>query len=150
MSAQPYSSRAASIEKRGTSVAASFVAGAAVIVRQYLSAGFYPEGVRQPTALLLKDAFSQRPPAALIKAMLISASSSVGGRSNVNIYSPDPACKKGKEGAAPCPLIITAIRPPLSATPNFIEVHIHIKIDLCDLTSRLTLGKILLFLVLAE
>ena len=127
MSAKPYSSRAASIEKRGSSVAAAFVAGAAVIVRQYLSAGFYPEGVRQPRALLLKDAFSQRPPAALIKAMLISASS-VGGRSNVNIYSPDPACKKGTEGAAPCPLIISATRPPLSATPNFIEAHIHVKI----------------------
>ena len=43
-----YSAQAATIQMTGSSVSAAFVAGAAVMIRQYLADGYYPLGIRLP------------------------------------------------------------------------------------------------------
>lgn len=132
----PYNEKAASIQKTGSSVSAALVAGAAIIIRQYLADGFYPSGLRSACRTKLKpgpndakilqdcvesdaNAFA-RPPGALIKAMLIQGASSVGGRTNTNTFIPDPACIQ-EDQQAPCPLVFITSRNQLPKTPSMIE-----------------------------
>lgn len=124
LEALPYDSKAAVVQKTGSSVAAAFVAGAAVIIRQYFFDGFYPYGVRESGPVLASNQWAKPAavPAALIKAMLITSASPMTGRTNINTYFPDPACDQELQ-TAPCPLVFSTSRPPLTATPNMIEGH---------------------------
>jgi len=129
-----YDASAATIQKAGSSVAAAFIAGAAIIIRQYLADGYYPSGVRLPSRDNLPSSVISsrgtapsdnpwaRPPAALVKAMIIHSAQSVGGRTNVNTYFPDPACDPQElDDDETCPLVYSTSRDDLGVTPNMFE-----------------------------
>ena len=129
LAAAQYSAAAAMIQKTGTSVSAALVAGAALVVRQYLADGFYPSGVRLPArqGVLQPHRNSShpewgRPPAALVKALLIQSAQSVGGRTTTHTYypDPDPLCQELQDDLA-CPPLLRKTRDLLGATPNMIE-----------------------------
>lgn len=64
---------------RGTSMSTPAAAGTAALIRQYLTEGWYPTGARVPQNAM------ERPPASLIKAMLInSTDTEVSGRAIPN------------------------------------------------------------------
>ena len=58
----------------GSSIAAALVAGSAAIIRQYLTDGYYPLGLKNQSNTKYAN-----PSAALVKAMLINSARSVGG-----------------------------------------------------------------------
>jgi hypothetical protein len=131
LKALPYSATAAKIQKTGSSVAAAFIAGAAVVIRQYLVEGFYPAGVRTNPRKRGEEERNTvpegapenpwaKPPASLIKAMLIHSASGVGGSTNTHTYFPDPACNQAAQNT-PCPLVSRVSRAPLPPTPNQVE-----------------------------
>lgn len=73
----------------GTSYAAPILVGAAALVRQYFSEGFYPSGAKNPS-----DA--RTPSAALLKAMLLNGAVSLTGRDNSGqAISPIPSNEQG-------------------------------------------------------
>ena len=132
LAAAQYSAAAAIIQKTGTSVSAALVAGAALVVRQYLADGFYPSGVRLPArqGVLQPHRNSShpewgRPPAALVKALLIQSAQSVGGRTTTHTYypDPDPLCQEFQDDLfdTACPPLLRKTRDLLGATPNMIE-----------------------------
>jgi len=137
-----YLPSAATIQKTGSSVAAAFIAGAAVMIRQYLADGIYPSGVRLPSRDNLpasvvssrgaapSDNPWARPPAALVKAMIIHSAQSVGGKTNVNNYYPDPACDPLElEEGERCPLLYSTTRDVLGENPNMFEGFGRPKLD---------------------
>jgi hypothetical protein len=73
----------------GTSYAAPVAVGAAALVRQYFTDGFYPSGAKS-------DADKLTPTAALIKAMLINSAVSMKGNDNTGgPISPIPSNEQG-------------------------------------------------------
>jgi hypothetical protein len=73
----------------GTSYASPILVGAAALVRQYFTDGFYPSGAKNPADALM-------PTAALLKAMLINGAVSISGRDNAGqSVSPIPSNEQG-------------------------------------------------------
>lgn len=63
------------------------MAGAALIVREFLESGYYPEGV--------KDAENKawtNPSASLVRALLVNSARTAGGTVNVYTYEKEPPC----------------------------------------------------------
>lgn len=73
----------------GTSYAAPVMVGAAALVRQYLTEGYYPSGAKNPADAL-------QPTAALLKALLINSAVSMDGRDNAgDSITPIPSNEQG-------------------------------------------------------
>jgi hypothetical protein len=73
----------------GTSYASPVAVGAAALVRQYFTDGFYPSGAKN-------DANKMEPTAALVKAMLINSAVSMTGTDNIGgPISPIPSNEQG-------------------------------------------------------
>jgi hypothetical protein len=73
----------------GTSYAAPVAVGAAALVRQYFTDGFYPTGAKN-------DAHKMEPTAALLKAMLINSAASMTGTDNTGgPITPIPSNEQG-------------------------------------------------------
>ena len=73
----------------GTSYAAPVAVGAAALVRQYFTEGFYPSGTKN-------DANKLNPTAALVKAMMINSAVSMKGNDNTGgPISPIPSNEQG-------------------------------------------------------
>lgn len=132
LAAAQYSAASAVIQKTGTSVSAALVAGAALVVRQYLADGFYPSGVRLTARQGVLEPHSSsshpdwgRPPAALVKAILIQSAQSVGGRTTTHTYypDPDPLCQQLQDNLldTACPPLLRKTRDLLGPTPNMVE-----------------------------
>ena len=121
--AGPYDASAAVITKSGSSSSAAFVAGAALLIRQYLSDGWYPRGVRNVSNIKYRN-----PSAALVKAMLINSARSTAGTVVTYTYESPPAtCASCPPWVEPPPNIsVVQLKSSFaysnpSATPNIYE-----------------------------
>ena len=82
--------------KTGTSVSAALVAGAALIIREYLASGYYPNGVKDPS----NKAWAN-PTASLVRAMLVNSARTAGGTVDVYTYEKEPPCLSETGECAP-------------------------------------------------
>ena len=99
LSAGSYDVSSALITKSGSSSSAAFIAGASLLVRQYLSDGWYPRGIRNISNLRF-----QNPSAALVKAMLINSARSTEGTVVTYTYEqPPPTCASCPPWVQPAP-----------------------------------------------
>jgi len=111
--------------RKGSSVSAGLVAGAAALVRQYLVEGWFPFGVRNES----NTRFAQ-PLAALIKAMLINSARSMTQSVDVYEYEFEPPCNPL---IADCPVWVPKppkVRSmPITGVPNNFEGYGRPQLD---------------------
>ena len=116
-SAEFYSNKTATAVGGGTSVSAALVAGAALLVRQYLVDGFYPDGAANASNTRFR-----MPSAALLRAVLVNSAKGVTGSTLRNTYKYKPFCdptvSKCPEWVAPPP-VLDAMS--LAGVPNFMQ-----------------------------
>mmetsp|Transcript_59456 Transcript_59456/g.140576 ORF Transcript_59456/g.140576 Transcript_59456/m.140576 type:complete len:1566 (-) Transcript_59456:75-4772(-) len=112
-----YSNKTAASVGGGTSVSAALVAGAALLVRQYLADGYYPQGSANAS-----NARFDNPSAALVKAMLVSCASPVSGNTVKKTYKYEPYCDSTvtacPDWVAPPPVVST---PSVAGAPNYFQ-----------------------------
>lgn len=98
-------------------MSAGFVAGAAVMMRQYLEDGWYPGGVRNVSNTMFAN-----PSASLVRAMLINSARSVGGSVEVYTHTPKPFCDETVQECpawVPPPPVLSRVR--MTPNPNGYE-----------------------------